>query len=215
MKRTIAWAASAAALAFGCSSVTVDPGVSGGTTSGSGGATTTSSMASGGSTSFTTSSTGGGPACSETMVFVDVQSDMPLDHFDVSCAPVGNIDYGGGPGAPPPPPDPPPPPSAGLLFIHGCSAKGSGFGIELRSEWMMFPGASNQVRITYWHDSVEYHESPTDGASLEVTKLDPTGGVIEGTFSGSLTPLVPGNGPPMLVISGKFRICHGNDFATV
>lgn len=213
MGRAIGWAACAAALAVGCGSVAVEPGPSAGTTSGSGGATTTSSSSTGGSTGISTG-TGGGPACDDATVFVDVESDVPLDHFDVTCAPVGNIDYGGGPGAPPPPPEPPPPPSSGLMFIHGCSAK-TNQGIELRSDWMMFPGSSSVVKITYWHDGVEYHTSPAQSGALEVTKLDPTGGVIEGTFSGTLTPQVAGDGPPSLKITGKFRICHGWDYATV
>ena len=71
------------------------------------------------------------------------------------------------------------------------------------------------MRISFWYGGVEYRESPMGTGFVDVVNVEPTGGVMGGTFEGTLTPSTSTDGPQVLNIKGKFRVCHGTDYATI
>jgi hypothetical protein len=213
MKRFLLAMGAALVLAAGCSSVVTEPGQTSGTTSGSGGASsTTSSTATGLGGGFTTSTgTGGAPLCDPATLFVDIEGDVQ-QHIDGSCGPMGSVLWQTGPKPPPPPKTPAGAP--GYLSIDACTANADPvlFAGALANTW---PADATGATITYVYAGATYSNSASPDGELVVTTFEPTGGVIEGTFTAVVTRQGPGNGPMQLKLTGKFRVCHGNDSYTV
>jgi hypothetical protein len=207
-------------IAAGCGGQVIAPSQSSDATSGSGGAsataTATASGAGGmsgvGGSSVASTSTGGAPACNDPTVFVDILGDGPNQHVDASCAPEAHLTLPGG--AKTPPPKQPPPPASGTLTVTACPLSPN-LVLLLNGQSTSWPASIANATIIYFHDGAEYDESPTESGALEVLTFEPVGGVIEGTFSATMTPKDPAGIPSKIQITGKFRVCRGPDWVPV
>lgn len=211
-----------AGLGLGCGSVVV-PDDSAGAATGSGGAggagngTAVASSASGVGGDFSTgtftstSGAGGSAACDDPTVFVDIEGDGALQHYDVSCAPLGYLNW---PGGPVPPPGPPPQ-QLTYLQIIACPNLNAGSPISIGAGFMMWPGTATNASVSYFHGSTMYGESPATSGILDVTTLEMVGGVIEGTFTVTVAQTMSGGDPGAIKLTGKFRVCRGPDVIPV
>jgi len=210
----------AVALALGCGSVVIEPGQTSGTTSGGGGATATTTTSSNTVTDtgvgggFTTSTGAGGsaPLCDASGLFLDVEGDVPLEHFDGDCFPEGTVLWLAGPNPPPPPKTPAGIP--GYLTIDACPVKMAPT-LQLGGQSATFPAGLAITSLTFAYADGLYANDPTADSLLDVTTFEPTGGVIEGTFTVTVVRQGPGSGPATLKLTGTFRVCHGPDNYTV
>ncbi|MFT3775058.1 MAG: hypothetical protein QM820_57655 [Minicystis sp.] len=229
MIRYLAAMGFAAGLALGCGSVVVEPGQSAGSATGSGGSAglggaggsgfggaggaITSTVAS--SSTIVSSGVGGGPAClADPTLFVEVDGDI-MDHLGASCVPTGSVLYNTGPVPPPPGPPPLPP---GYLTLFGCTTAASDLGLIISALSSQWPGPATVagVSIELHKGGGKYTTSPnmSDGL-LVVTTFEATGGVLEGTFSGTLKTSWSSSGGSVIAIKGSFRVCHTADSFTV
>jgi hypothetical protein len=199
-------------LALGCGGTVITPSQSSSSTSGGeGGASATASSTGGmggaGGTFAVSSSTGAPPpTCDEATVFVDILGDGANQHYDASCSPEGHLLLPGGAKTPPSP--------EGTLTITTCSMAANQV-LVLNAAPMAWPATAANPNVYYYHDGAEYDASPGAGAKLEVLTFEPVGGVIEGTFTATVVPKNPSGIPAKIQITGKFRVCRGQDWLPV
>lgn len=87
--------------------------------------------------------------------------------------------------------------------------------------WISFKGNStgpqSEVAMWLYHNSQVYFgfdEDPASSINVNVTNYSGVGGIIEGTFSGSLSDLLGGSGTTVSVTNGEFsviRVLFGGD----
>lgn len=208
MKPSLAPCACLVAALVACGS-SVDPDSGGTSSGGGGGGTTTGTTTSTTSTTSTSSEGGagggtGGGSCSG---YVDVAADNGAPtHYATFCSggwgsgesstAVGYLFEGG------------PAPGVQVFQIVGCLGAGPGSeGITLGVDDATAPG-------TYTKGSTQWID-PGGGAwgvegdpfDVTITKLDPVGGVVEGTFSAMVTH----GGNAAHALSGAFHVCRVSD----
>jgi hypothetical protein len=180
-------------------------------TTGAGGATssTSSSTATGTSTgtgtSSSTSGAGGGSECSG---YVDVVEDNGAPfHFASICQGFGlgsqktasGYLFAGGPvGAP-----------SGTKIIGCATMNASSPGIVLEAYDAMSPGTYSTGLTQYTDQGGSPWGFPNDPIEVKITKLEPVGGVIEGTFKATVSHVMNGNAAHNL--TGTFHVCHTMD----
>jgi hypothetical protein len=191
-------------LACGGSVDSASTGTSGSGGSSSGTSSATSSGSGGGATTSSTSGTGGGSACSG---FIDVteQGGAP-QHFASICegswgssetmTAVGYHFSGGV--------------SPGLdeIQIGGCAGPGNNApGLHLTTPKVTAPGTFMDGSATYTDANGGSWSTAADPYQVVITKLDGPGGVIEGTFTGSVTGPMDGKKS----LTGSFHVCRVAD----
>ena len=172
------------------------------TTTGTGGdATTTTSSTSSGSG---TGGAGGGSACSG---FIDVSEDGgATQHFASICegtwgssetmTAVGYHFSGGAA------------PGADHLEIIGCASAGAkSAGLHLTTPKVDAPGTFTDGSASYTNSMGAGWSTGFDPYKIVITKLGPPGGVIEGTFTLSVT----GPTDSMKKLTGTFHVCRVAD----
>ncbi|MEP7119676.1 MAG: hypothetical protein ABJE95_02155 [Byssovorax sp.] len=182
------------------SNSTSGTGVGGGasTSSTSGTAATSSASGSG------TTGAGGGNACSG---YIDLTENNEVKmHFPSICmgswgsnetmTAVGYHFAGGAA------------PGADEIDIHGCATTGAGSaGLLLRTPKVTAPGTFLDGDASYTDAAGVQLSSSADPYKIVITKLDPPGGVIEGTFDVTVTS--PTDAKKTLV--GSFHVCRVAD----
>ena len=173
-----------------------------------GGGGAASSHASTSSTTGSASSSGtGGQGCSG---YIDVVEDngAPV-HWAAVCygtwgamsstTAVGYLFSGGAPGAQ-------------ALRIEGCENSGdfvASPGILMSASNAMSPGTYTKGTTSYIDSMGMSWGIPGDGFSMTVTKLDPVGGSIDGTFSG----FVSNGGNAAHSLTATFHVCRVPELA--
>jgi len=207
MRWTIAFLATLTTLALGCGGQVITPSQSSNSTSGGGESATASSTAGAGGAGggFVVSSSTGAPppTCNDATVFVDILGDGANQHYDASCAPEGHLLVPGGAQTPPSP--------GSTLTITTCPLSANQV-LVLNGSSNTWPASIANATIIYYHDGAEYDASPDQSGAFEVLTFEPVGGVIEGTFTGTLAPKNPAGIPAKIHITGKFRVCRSADW---
>jgi hypothetical protein len=210
-------ATSALLFAAACTTPAVIAGTTGGAGGGGGdtaGSTTTGSTATGstGSDSTATSSTGsggtssstGGGACAGYIDMSEAGGDKL--HFASICAgywgsseTMTAVGYHFAGGAAP---------GADEIDINGCAGTAAGSaGVTLQTPKVAAPGTFTDGAITYTDGNGVVWSTMADAYQIVITKLDAPGGVIEGTFTGT----VSGVGTAKKSLTGAFHVCRVAD----
>ncbi len=190
----------------GAAATTTSSGTSMSATTGAGGDTSSTSTASSMSSGSTTaaSGTGGGSGC---VGFIDVTENNEAKlHFGSICAgdngsaeTMTAVGYHFAGGAFP---------GADELRIDGCSTTAQGSpGLRLRTSKAAANGTFTDGDASYTDASSTPFSTAGDPYSVVITKFDPPGGVIEGTFAATVTGPTDGK----KTLTGTFHVCHVKD----
>jgi hypothetical protein len=101
-------------------------------------------------------------------------------------------------------------PGAHSIDVEGCQNSGdlvASPGIHLSATNAMSPGTYTAGSITYTDSMSTPWGVPGDGFMMTVTKIDPVGGHIDGTFSGSVSH----GGNAAHALAGSFHVCRVAD----
>jgi hypothetical protein len=190
-----------------CSSSVQSGGSGGGsgtgsTTTGAGGdSSTTGNSTSTGASMMTTTGAGGSGGCGGAYIDVVADNGAPVD-FASACngsqdmEPSGHLFAGGPVGAP-----------MGLTLSGCASMAPMSQGVSFTAFNAMMPGTYTSGTTQYTDASGVTWGMNGDPFSMTVTKLDPVGGAIDGTFTVTVTH----GGSAAHNLTGKFHVCHVMD----
>ena len=99
-------------------------------------------------------------------------------------------------------------PGLDQLDIVGCAGPGSASaGIQLYTTKASAPGTYTEGSLSYTNANGLTSSSVNDPYKVVITKLEEVGGVIEGTFTGTVTEPTDGK----ITLTGSFHVCRVAD----